>query len=80
MPKQSHQLGNSAHVPQKFGLIVPRAPMPKQSDLFGNLVTSTRDDFIAKSIQWLPFENRKSPFYVVNEVTLTGQKTSLKFC
>ena len=31
-------------------------------------------------IQWLPFENRQSPFYVVNEVNLTGQKPSLKFC
>ena len=31
-------------------------------------------------VQWLPFENEQSPFYVVNEVTLTGQKPSLKFC
>ena len=30
--------------------------------------------------QWLPYENGQSPFYVVNEVTLTGQKPSLKFC
>ena len=30
-------------------------------------------------IQWLPFENGQSPFYVVNEVNLTGQKPSLKF-
>ena len=31
-------------------------------------------------VQWLPFENGQSPFYVVNEVTLTGQKPTLKFC
>ena len=31
-------------------------------------------------VQWLPFENGQSPFYVVNEVTLTKQKASLKFC
>ena len=33
----------------------------------------------AKDLQWLPFENRQSPFYVVNEVTLIRQKPSLKF-
>ena len=33
-----------------------------------------------KLVQWLPFENGQSPFYVVNEVTLTVQKSSLKFC
>ena len=27
-------------------------------------------------LQWLPFENGQSPFYVVNEVTLTGQKNN----
>ena len=32
------------------------------------------------AVQWLPFENGQSPFYIVNEVTLTGQKPSLKFC
>ena len=31
-------------------------------------------------IQWWTIENHQSPFYVVNEVTLTGQKPSLKFC
>ena len=31
-------------------------------------------------LQWLPFENGQSPFYVVNEVTMTGQKPSLRFC
>ena len=31
-------------------------------------------------IQWLPFENGQSPFYEVNEVTLTGQKPTLNFC
>ena len=30
-------------------------------------------------LQWLPFENGQSPFYVVNEVALTAQKLSLKF-
>ena len=36
--------------------------------------------FKSSLLQWLPFENGQSPFYVVNEVTLTGQKPSLKFC
>ena len=31
-------------------------------------------------LQWLPFENGQSPFYVVNEVTFKGQKPSLEFC
>ena len=35
---------------------------------------------IQQQLQWLPFENGQSPFYVVNEVYLTGQKPSLKFC
>ena len=35
---------------------------------------------IPTQIQWLPFENGQSPFYVVNEVTLAGQKLSLKYC
>ena len=32
------------------------------------------------SVQWLPLENRQSPFYVLNVVTLTGQKPTLNFC
>ena len=31
-------------------------------------------------VQWLALENQQSPFYVVNEATLTGQNPSLKFC
>ena len=31
-------------------------------------------------LQWFALENQQSPFYVVNEVTLTGQSQSLKFC
>ena len=31
-------------------------------------------------LQCCAFENQQSPFYVVNEVTLTGQKPSLRFC
>ena len=30
-------------------------------------------------LQWCAIENHQDPFYVVNEVTLTGQKPSLKF-
>ena len=33
-----------------------------------------------KPIQWFALENQQSPFYVINEVTLTGQNPSLKFC
>ena len=36
--------------------------------------------FKSSLLQWLPFENGQSPFYVVNEVTLTGQKPYLKYC
>ena len=32
------------------------------------------------NVQWFALENQQSPFYVVNEVTLTGQNPSLKFC
>ena len=31
-------------------------------------------------LQWFALENQQSPFYVVNEVTLTGLNLSLKFC
>ena len=31
-------------------------------------------------LQWCALENQQSSFYVVNEVTLTGQNPSLKFC
>ena len=31
-------------------------------------------------LQWLPFANGQSQSYVVNKVTLTGQKPTLKFC
>ena len=31
-------------------------------------------------LQWCALENQQSTFYVVNEVTLTGQNPSLKFC
>ena len=31
-------------------------------------------------VQWWTIENHQDPFYVVNEVTLTGQKPSLEFC
>ena len=31
-------------------------------------------------IQWCALENKQMPFYVVNEVTLTGQNPSLEFC
>ena len=30
-------------------------------------------------LQWFALENQQSSFYVVNEVTLTGQNSSLKF-
>ena len=30
-------------------------------------------------VQWCALENQQSPFYVVNKVTLTGQKPSLKY-
>ena len=36
--------------------------------------------FLVKLLQWWTIENHQDPFYVVNEVTLTGQKPSLKFC
>ena len=35
---------------------------------------------VVVALQWLPFENGQIPFYVVNDVTLTGQKPSLKLC
>ena len=31
-------------------------------------------------VQWFALENQQSLFYVVNEVTLTGQNPSLKCC
>ena len=31
-------------------------------------------------LQWCALENQQSPFYVVNELTLTGRNPSLKFC
>ena len=35
---------------------------------------------VVVALQWLPFENGQIPFYVVNDVTLTGQNPSLKLC
>ena len=41
----------------------------------------TMDSFrIGKDLQWCALENQQSPFYVVNEVTLTGPNPSLKVC
>ena len=31
-------------------------------------------------VQWCALENQQRPFYVVNEVTLRDQNSSLKFC
>ena len=30
------------------------------------------------TLQWFGLENQQSPFYVVNEITLTGQNPSLR--
>ena len=35
--------------------------------------------FLHIKVQWCALENHQSPFYVVNEVTLTEQNPSLKF-
>ena len=34
---------------------------------------------VNQMLQWCALENQQSPFYVVNEVTLTRQNPSLKF-
>ena len=34
---------------------------------------------VQEVLQWLPFENGQSPFYVVNEIILTGQKPPLEY-
>ena len=34
--------------------------------------------FNKQQVQWCALENQQSPFYVVNEVALTGQKPILK--
>ena len=46
----------------------------------GGIQINFSQKYDASHLQWLPFENGKSPIYVVNEVTLTGQKPSLKLC
>ena len=41
---------------------------------------SRASDAYSFILPWCALENQQSPFYVVNEVTLTGQNPSLKFC
>ena len=50
-------------------------PIPPSNACAIDIVTLRR----INEVQWCALENQQSPFYVVNEVTLTGQNPSLRF-
>ena len=51
-------------------------PIPPSNACAIDIVTLRR----INEVQWCALENQQSTFYVVKEVTLTGQNPSLKFC